>query len=75
MTVHDVPAGSGCHSRPQGNTLGRGGLGPENRKARDIITEYDGREVERASGLPRAVAGTPSVATCGSGSLYLTVTV
>jgi len=24
-----------------------------------IITEYDGRKVERASDLPRAVAGTP----------------
>src|SRR5437867_3381850 len=28
-------------------------------KAGDIITEYDGRKVERASDLPRAVAGTP----------------
>ncbi len=28
-------------------------------KAGDIITEYDGRTVERASDLPRAVAGTP----------------
>jgi serine protease Do len=28
-------------------------------KAGDIITEYDGRKVERASDLPRAVAATP----------------
>jgi serine protease Do len=28
-------------------------------KAGDIITEYDGRKVERVSDLPRAVAGTP----------------
>jgi len=28
-------------------------------KSGDIITEYDGRKVERASDLPRAVAGTP----------------
>src|ERR1700682_4179378 len=28
-------------------------------KVGDIITEYDGRKVERASDLPRAVAGTP----------------
>ncbi len=45
-------------------------------KAGDIITEYDGRKVERVSDLPRAVAGTPpSAATCGSRSLYLTVSV
>ena len=28
-------------------------------KVGDIITEYDGRKVERVSDLPRAVAGTP----------------
>jgi S1-C subfamily serine protease len=28
-------------------------------KAGDIITEYDGRKVERVSDLPRAVAGAP----------------
>src|SRR6266478_4997207 len=28
-------------------------------KAGDIITEYDGRKVERVSDLPRTVAGTP----------------
>jgi len=28
-------------------------------KSGDIITEYDGRKVERAADLPRAVAGTP----------------
>jgi len=37
-------------------------------KAGDIITEYDGRKVERVSDLPRAVAGTPVGMTCGSAS-------
>jgi serine protease Do len=37
-----------------GSPAERAGLKPG-----DIITEYDGRKVERASDLPRAVAGTP----------------
>jgi serine protease Do len=38
----------------EGSPAERAGLKPG-----DIITEYDGRKVERASDLPRAVAGTP----------------
>jgi serine protease Do len=38
----------------EGSPAERAGL-----KSGDIITEYDGRKVERASDLPRAVAGTP----------------
>jgi serine protease Do len=38
----------------EGSPAERAGL-----KTGDIITDYDGRKVERASDLPRAVAGTP----------------
>ena len=38
----------------EGSPAERAGL-----KSGDIITEYDGRKVERSSDLPRAVAGTP----------------
>ena len=38
----------------EGSPAERAGL-----KSGDIITEYDGRKVERAADLPRAVAGTP----------------
>jgi serine protease Do len=38
----------------EGSPAERAGL-----KAGDIVTEYDGRKVERVADLPRAVAGTP----------------
>jgi serine protease Do len=47
-------AGVLVSSVSEGSPAERAGLKPG-----DIITEYDGRKVERASDLPRAVAGTP----------------
>jgi len=44
-------------------------------KAGDIITEYDGRKVERISDLRAPSPAPPSAAACGLRSLYLTLTV